>query len=69
MKVKPFKSATYFDDVELTDYHCPNCGQKTVYQALGEGDYYEGPALYCKSCRFDFTMPRGGVNDNLQFQE
>jgi hypothetical protein len=55
-------------DVELnTDCFCPNCGEKEVYTAIGEGDYYEGPYNYCKNCKCAFTMPSCGVDENIEF--
>lgn len=68
IQVKWFKEGD-FDEVQKTDYFCPNCGEKTVYQSLGEGDYYEGPAHYCRACSFQFTMPGGSINESLEFKE
>lgn len=30
--------------------YCPNCGNKTVYESQGVGDYYEGTEVICISC-------------------
>jgi len=52
-------------DVEKTEYYCPECGKQEVYEALGEGDYYEGTGLYCNSCNNAFTMPSRGIDEKL----
>jgi DNA-directed RNA polymerase subunit RPC12/RpoP len=57
------------EEVEQTELHCPECGQKTVYVEVGDGDYYQGPTYYCKSCKNEFTMPSSGVRPNLKFIE
>lgn len=44
-----------------TDLFCPNCGKQNVWVESGEGDYYQGPAHYCISCEWYFTMPGIGT--------
>lgn len=34
----------------LSDYFCPNCGKKTVYDERDGGDYYVGCTYLCTSC-------------------
>lgn len=51
--------------VEYTKYYCPECGIQEVYEAIGEGDYYEGTGLYCKNCNNVFTMPSRGICGKL----
>ena len=41
----------------LTDWHCPNCGEKAVWDEHGEGDYYQGTTHICRSCGCSFTLP------------
>lgn len=48
---------TYTFSYEKTEYHCPSCGTKEVWEDQGDGDYYEGSTLYCRKCAFSFTMP------------
>lgn len=41
---------------DVGDYYCPNCGERTVYEENGEGDYYVGPDLICVLCSAAWTM-------------
>ena len=59
----------FHEEVEQTDLHCPECGQKTVYVEVGLGDYYQGPTYYCKECKNGFTMPWSNINETLKFIE
>ena len=55
--INQFPSHHYVEEYELTDYYCPNCGLKNVWEEEGsEGDYYTGPHLLCTKCRVQFTM-------------
>lgn len=67
MKVRWYKGGD-FDEVEPTDYFCPNCGQKSVHVEKGEGDYYHGPSYYCLACKLSFTF-NGRICDNLEVKE
>lgn len=48
-----------------TKYYCPNCGKQTVVMVIenGDGDYDQGPAHICGSCRYLFAMQAGFVHD------
>jgi hypothetical protein len=45
-------------DFDLTDYFCPQCGNKSVWVEDSEGDYYEGPQFICTHCESSFRLPR-----------
>jgi hypothetical protein len=47
-----------------TDYHCPGCGEQTVYREFGPGDYYQGETHVCTSCESKFYLPNGVGKDN-----
>lgn len=51
-------SHKYTENWGFTDYFCPSCGVKTVWQA-DDGDYYVGSELICTSCESSFYMPNG----------
>lgn len=53
--------------VEKTSYYCPECGKQKVYEAIGEGDYYEGTSLFCENCNNHFTMPSRGIDSKFVF--
>lgn len=53
--------------LEDTDYFCPNCGKQSVFVENCEGDYYLGPTHYCIECKFEFSMPSGGINESIKF--
>jgi len=53
---------SYNEEWELTGNHCPNCGEKKVWNNnSGGGDYYVGEKLRCNGCGCEFYLP-GGVN-------
>jgi len=56
-----FKTHHYWEEYEKTDYYCPNCGKRTVWENRDIGDYYEGSDLVCSECNFSFTMPSRGI--------
>jgi len=56
-------------EVELSELFCPNCGKQEVYIEAGEGDYYQGPGHYCKSCNAEFTIATFRVNETIEFSE
>lgn len=53
------KSVTYHTFV-LTDWFCPACGKKTVWEEDDEGDYYCGPEIVCSSCGATMQWPSIG---------
>lgn len=55
--------------VDITDEYCPGCGKQTVFIEQGEGDYYQGPSYYCKSCNYAFSLPSGAINNILQWDD
>lgn len=46
----------YIDDYKLTEFFCPNCGKKSVWEEGSYGDYYVGPGMICTSCKSSFTL-------------
>jgi predicted RNA-binding Zn-ribbon protein involved in translation (DUF1610 family) len=35
----------------ISDFFCPYCGKKTMYEDISESsDYHQGQASYCKAC-------------------
>ena len=61
MQVKvPFTrgdQSIYWETFQLTDWFCPVCGKKTVWQECSEGDYYAGPHIVCSSCGGTMQWP------------
>lgn len=51
----------YVKEYKHTQWHCPRCGKKTVWEDQDIGDYYEGSDLCCTSCYNRFTMPSHGT--------
>lgn len=49
--------STYQETFNLTDWFCPGCGKKTVWEEEGEGDYYCGPEIICASCGTTMQHP------------
>ena len=35
------------------NYFCPCCGEKTLYQESGAGDYYLGSTIVCTNCKIE----------------
>lgn len=54
--INQYPSYHYIEEYKLTDYFCPNCGSKNVWEEDSEGDFYVGPSLVCTKCRCQFTM-------------
>ena len=49
---------------ERTDWFCPHCGKKALYEEQGRGDYYAGQSVVCISCNREmcsgyFPSPAG----------
>lgn len=51
------ESHRYTESWATTQWHCPSCGQKQVWENQGGGDYYVGCKLICIACAFSFYMP------------
>lgn len=69
MKIRNFRSDnTHYDTIlKSTEYYCPNCGKQEIFEELGDGDYYQGPSLYCHKCNFMFAMPSRGIVIDLNW--
>jgi len=52
-----------------TDYYCPCCGEKSVYESEDDGDYHEGCEYVCVKCKFVFTMPSGAILKDAKITE
>lgn len=44
-------------EVEKTEYFCPNCGVHGLLCERGEGDYYMGSSFYCIHCKHGLYIP------------
>lgn len=51
------------------DLYCPNCGNKGVYEETGDGDYYEGPSMYCIECKTEFSMPYLDNDSDIRLED
>lgn len=40
-----------------TDYFCPSCGKKSVWNNCDGGDYYQGETFACVSCDAEWNWP------------
>lgn len=43
-----------------TDYYCPICGTRAVWEEEGAGDYYAGPSILCIACGGSMQHPSEG---------
>jgi len=51
---------SYNEEWQLTEYHCPSCGSKQVWNNnSGGGDMYVGEKLRCNGCSCEFYLPDG----------
>jgi hypothetical protein len=41
---------------QRTEWFCRYCGKQPLDVEVGEGDYYQGPTYWCRSCDAKFTM-------------
>ena len=48
---------TYVETWEKTEYFCPHCGNKSVWDEVANGDYYLGTTLTCENCGGTFHHP------------
>lgn len=55
-------------EVKKTDYFCPACGVKDVYEKDEDGDFYEGPDFLCNTCKAKFTLPSGASSHLNNFK-
>lgn len=46
----------YLMEFEKCNLYCPLCGDKSVWQEQGGGDYYFGEEFICTSCKHNFTI-------------
>lgn len=42
-----------------TDYYCPSCGERGVWEEQGSGDCYIGVDYCCSYCGLFFNLPSG----------
>ena len=42
-----------------TDYFCPICGKRAVWEEDSPGGYYTGPAIMCGECGATMQHPSG----------
>lgn len=54
------ESHRYTEEWEITEWHCPKCAAKAVWENQGGGDYYIGTQLICVGCGFSWHMPSAG---------
>lgn len=40
----------YVREYKKSQYFCPICGNKEVWEEMGQGDYYQGSDYVCISC-------------------
>ena len=52
-------SHKYTETWVLTDFHCPACGNMSVWAEDSPGDYYVGEQYICVNCKSTFHMPGG----------
>ena len=59
---------TYTEEWEQFDFHCPHCGNKTVWGERDAGDYYVGAEWLCTSCwaRWTWQLEAQSVSENWQ---
>ena len=53
LEVEPGKYTPAF---ALSDYFCPVCGCETVWEAIGNEDYYAGEKYWCVTCNIEFNF-------------
>jgi rRNA maturation protein Nop10 len=52
-----YDGSAYYESYTLSDWYCPSCGKKSVWEENGEGDYYRGPNFICSSCGGSMCFP------------
>lgn len=50
---------SYLHTYAPTDYFCPHCGRRDVWEECSDGDYYQGPDILCLYCGGGFCLPNG----------
>ncbi len=71
MKIlQEYKTHHYFSNYDKSEFFCPNCGKKEVWEEQGAGDYYVGVNFTCISCKHEFNLPffRLLKNDNDEME-
>jgi predicted RNA-binding Zn-ribbon protein involved in translation (DUF1610 family) len=51
-----YSNHVYEEELDNTDFYCPNCGGINVMVEKGEGDYYLGPDHFCPQCKCIFSL-------------
>ena len=51
-------SHKYTEVWDKTEFHCPRCSSKEVWQSSG-ADYYVGEQMICTHCKATFYLPMG----------
>lgn len=66
--INQYKNHHYVSSFTKTQCFCPSCGNKTVWEEDGSGDYYVGCTNLCTSCGVDFTIqgPHMAEEDNVK---
>ena len=55
-------------DWEKSDLRCPFCGEPSVWNETGDGDYYYGVPHGCLACGAAFTIQAGDMADDAHKQ-
>lgn len=50
----------YWEKYEKSDYFCPCCGSKELWEEQGSGDYYLGVDYVCTNCDTVHTLDNSG---------
>jgi predicted RNA-binding Zn-ribbon protein involved in translation (DUF1610 family) len=63
MKVIREYSTHHYEEVwEKTEYYCPMCGTREVYEEQGPRDYYAGNDAVCLACDNCFSIHEIGFH-------
>ena len=54
---KMVASHAYQESWEKTNYFCPCCAAKNVWNRCDGGDYYQGEQFMCTACGVDWNWP------------
>lgn len=53
----------YVQEYVKSEFYCPSCGSKEVWEQQGEGDYYMGVNYVCTSCGRHHHLDSSGMED------